>query len=274
MTLPEQINHALMTLNRLVSALQWSAAAEPVNRIVRQVFPENPAELSDWWGGIWLGASLSPKANKIKIYLNLRSGDFMSRWQRLADIFAPHADPSLESAFRSLVEKTGQHRGIPVGLALVISANTLLGFRIYIGLDDPTPNSVANIMPEVMSTAAPRLEAILESIGNAFQKFEDQSITIGYDFLLQDGLLDLAPYRFKADVCCHTFMEMDRTGLERWIREQLGTDSRNLEYFESLLKKHFGGSDIDYLSFGFKRNSGIQAAVYAKPYGLATQSTN
>ena len=51
-------------------------------------------------------------------------------------------DPSLEPAFRSLVEKTGQHRGIPVGLALVISANTLLGVRIYIGLDDPTPNSV------------------------------------------------------------------------------------------------------------------------------------
>jgi hypothetical protein len=274
LTLPEQINHALMTLNRLVSALNWSGAGEPINRIVRRIFPENPAELSDWWGGIWLGASLLPGKNKIKIYLNLRSGDFRSRWQRLADIFAPYAEPSQEENFRSLMEKTGRYRGIPVGLALVIADNAMLGFRVYIGLDDPTPASVTDIMPKVSSAAAPRLKAILNNICHEFQEFEDQSITISYDFLLENERIDLMPYRFKADLCCHAFMELNRIGLEKWISGQIGAESGKLEFFQSLLNKHFGGSDPDYLSFGFKRNGSSQAALYAKPYGLARQSTD
>jgi hypothetical protein len=110
----------------------------------------------------------------------------------------------------------------------------------------------------------------VKSVFVQFQAFEDQSITIGYDFAVKDGMIGPCIHRFKADVCCNTFVGMDRGRLNVWLDSRL--DIRRaacLGAFRGLIDEHFGGSEIDYMSFGVKKDGTCQATWYLKPYGLS-----
>lgn len=273
LVLPEQIDRSLQTVGYVVDALKWNNIANDINYICQQVFPENPAVLSDWFGGVWLGASLSKGYNQFKIYLNLRWGDSRSRWQRVANVFSAYAEESLESTFLSIFNKTLESGGTPTGLALVISKGRLLGFRIYVGLHHPTAVSVTRLIPSQVNCTASYFNDLLQSLNSRFQKFEDQSITISYDFLLENSVIKPAIHRFKIDVCCNTYVGIDGQGLDLWTSGHLETNQvSTLRGFQSILEEYFGGSDIDYISFGFKSDSTIQHTFYVKPYGLSLHS--
>lgn len=267
--LPNQINASLATVGQILENLSWSHLSADINRIARIAFPENPSDLSQWWGGVWLGSDIDSAGGDLRLYVNLRHGGPAQRWQRVADILSPYATKTMESAFLALVDQVACCSGLPVGLALVLKQGGLRGIRLYVGIDRPTPATVCHAMPPGFD-GAEHLRDRLESLVRTFGPFEYNAVTVAYDLALHAGLLLPGYARFKADVGCTDYRESFPAPLDVWIEQDLGVEAHGrFLAFTRRLQRAFGGAHLDYLSFGFRKGGPMERTYYFKPLGLA-----
>jgi hypothetical protein len=272
-TVPQQINTALGIVDELLQRLGWQAAAEDINAVVTRVFPRDSASVSHWWGGIWLGMALTHDRAELRIYLNLRHGEALQRWQRIADVLAWFGDESLTLPLESLIARVCAH-AIPVGLGVIVS-EALRGFRIYTGMYEPTVEAIHYARGTASQNELIDLKSDIAIFCNAFTTafgpLARQSVTMGYDFVLQDGLLVPEVTRTKADICCH-FVPRDRAHLlESLLEDRLRAGDGNpvpLKSFLRDLQSSFGGATTEFIGMGLgERAEAIN--IYVKPLGCA-----
>lgn len=264
-TVPQQINCSLKAADELLQIMGWQAAAEQVNRIIQHVFPANSEELENWWGGIWLGTSVAESHTELRMYLNLRHGNIVQRWQRVADVLTEFGDESLQPVLQKLINQTSAH-AIPVGLGIVIS-NTVRGIRLYCGMHEPNEESILHCISGDASLVKEDIGWFCHSIVEQFGDFTRQSVTLGYDFHLdKEGNLQPLISRTKIDVACQRFAKAEgfSSFLEQMVQE-FKFDNRQLPAFLADLDHCFSGSDVEYISLGI--DGGIDhLTVYAKPH--------
>jgi hypothetical protein len=271
-TVPQQVDNALRIVDELLQRLEWQAAAEDINAVVTRVFPRDSASLSHWWGGIWLGMALTHDRAELRIYLNLRHGEALQRWQRVADVLTWFGDDSLTLPLESLIARACPH-AIPVGLGVVIS-KSLCGFRIYTGMYNPSLQAIGAagaVDTTELCDANSDISVFYKAFTTAFGPLARQSVTMGYDFVLRDGLLVPNVTRTKADICCQ-FVARDHAGLlESLLEDRLresDSDAAPLRWFLRDLQSSFGGATTEFIGMGLgERAEPIN--IYVRPHGCA-----
>jgi hypothetical protein len=267
-TVPEQIDLSLRTVDGLLHALGWESTVADLNAVIARVFPKEINALSHWWGGIWLGMDLSPNGIELRLYLNLRHGEALARWQRVADVLAWFSDESLAAPLKSLIEQVSVH-AIPVGLGVVVS-NRIRACRIYAGMYEPKLEAILAASPELRADGAGEVSLFCNSFLKAFGPFTRQSVTLGYDFIFDtDGLLHTNIARTKIDVSCQLLAGGARHLLAPLVKDLLRAwqmDAEPLSIFLKEMRACFHGVSIEYISLGFNRALD-HVTVYAKPDG-------
>lgn len=266
-TVPEQIDLSLRTVDTLLHTLGWESAVEDLNAVIARVFPTDVSRLSHWWGGIWLGMDLSPQRVEMRLYLNLRHGEALARWQRVADVLAWFGNELLGALLKSLIERVSPH-AIPVGLGVVVSGR-IRALRIYAGMHDPKLETILAACPDLIPSGEQDISMLCSSFMRAFGPFARQSVTLGYDFILDDdGLLIPTITRTKIDVSCQFLAGSD--GPVSPLLEDLlrvwQMDPEPFSIFLNDMRDFFKGATVEYLSFGFDRELD-HVTVYAKPDG-------
>lgn len=264
-TLPQQVNCSLQAADEILQIMGWQAAADQVNRIIQHVFPADSSALENWWGGIWLGMSVAPAHTELRMYLNLRHGNIVQRWQRVADVLTEFGDESLQPVLEKLIHQTSAH-AIPVGLGIVIN-KTVRGIRLYCGMHEPDESSILQCISGDASVVKEEIAWFCNSIIEQFGEFTRQSVTLGYDFHLDKaGNLQPLISRTKIDVACQRFAKAE--GFSHFLQQMVQEfkfDNSQLPAFLADLGQCFSGSDVEYISLGI--DGGIDhLTVYAKPH--------
>lgn len=272
-TVPQQVNCSLRAADELLQIMGWQQAAEQVNRIIHHVFPAESSELENWWGGIWLGTSISESHTELRMYLNLRHGNAFRRWQRVADVLSEFSDESIAPVLEKLITQTSPH-AVPVGLGIVIS-KTVRGIRLYTGMQEPDEKSILDCISGDASLVREDVEWFCKAIHEQFGPFARQSITLGYDFHLdKSGILQPLISRTKIDVACQRFAKAE--GFINFLHQlvqQFQFDNSQLPSFLTDLNEHFNGCDVEYISLGI--DGGIDhLTVYAKPHSCKPSAVN
>lgn len=272
-SVPQQINCSLKTADELLQIMGWQQAADQVNRIIREVFPSNSTELENWWGGIWLGTSIAANQTELRLYLNLRHGNKLQRWQRVANVLTEFSDDNIGPVLEKLILQTSPD-AIPVGLGIVIN-KTVRGIRLYAGMQDPNENSIMDCISGDASLVRDDIHWFCQQINRQFGAFTSQSVTLGYDFHLdKTGMLQPLISRTKIDVACQRFAKAE--GFLPFLHQLVQTfqfDNSHLPSFLTDLRHCFSGCDVEYISLGV--DGGIDhLTVYAKPHSLQPASSN
>jgi hypothetical protein len=266
-TVPQQIDGSLRTVDLLLGSLGWEKAVEPLNAVITRVFPDDPGVVSHWWGGMWLGMSLSVDRVELRLYFNLRHGEALARWQRAADVLTWFSDTTLTTPLKTLIEQVSPH-AIPVGLGVVVS-DSVRGFRIYTGMHKAGYDSILASCPNNLIGSGDALETFCTAFTRAFGPFAPQSVTLGYDFQIgKDGHLRPNVTRAKVDVCCESSGKPGPlvVSLLNEFLETYGVDPDQFRVFAKDLEACFGTSNIQYISLGF--NDGLDhLTTYVKPGG-------
>lgn len=263
-TVAEQIAFSLQVTDRILGLLSWRDAASALNAVTTRVFPPQASAVNSWWGGIWLGAAIGPGVAELRLYLNLRHGDAAHRWQRVADVVARFGDASLERPLRAWMRRTHAH-AIPVGLGIVVSGGRLRGIRVYVGLHKPAAESLLAAVAPTSPRAEQELTAVCRGFNERFGGFAPQSVTVGYDFLLDEaGVLQPAIARTKVDLCCQLIAPSRRAALDPWIRGLLADRGQALDSFQADLTACFGGFKTEFVSLGFRPDLD-HVTVYCRP---------
>jgi hypothetical protein len=136
---------------------------------------------------------------------------------------------------------------------------------------NPNYESILNAGIYKLNDSKSDLDLICTSFTNTFGPFIQQSVTLSYDFILNnDRKIEPKINRTKIDISCQ-FVKNDKFHLllpfiidlhEKWKLDHLG-----LKIFLKDMLECFGGSEIQYLSFGFIEGLD-QVTVYAKPKGF------
>jgi hypothetical protein len=267
-TVAEQIDNSLRTVDILLHELGWQSAVDDLNEVIRRVFPRRASELSHWWGGIWLGMDFASDWSELRLYCNLRYGSELARWQRLADVLSWFGDPSLAGPLKSLIERVSPF-AVPVGLGLVVSER-ICGFRLYAGVHEPSFPTIMQAWPNQPEDAYCNFGLFCKAFTNACGPFARQSVTFGFDFLLgHDGLLHPQISRTKVDVSCqvvsgksvHLLLPLLHDLFDIWH-----LDYKKLDTFLEDLRICFGGSSLEHVSLGFGEKLD-HVTIYAKPQG-------
>ena len=272
-SVPQQINCSLKTIDEMLQIMGWESAAEQINSIIGHVFPVDSKEVENWWGGIWLGASLSEDQTELRMYLNLRHGNGIQRWQRVANVLTEFSDDSLGPVLESLIMQTAPHV-IPVGLGIVISKQ-VRGIRLYTGMSDPGEQSILDCISGNNTAVKDDIHWFCNEITRRFGAFAKQSVTLGYDFHLdKSGMLQPLITRTKIDVACQRFAKAGEfVPFLHQLVQQFKFDNSQLPSFLSDLKSCFHGSDVEYISIGV--DGGIDhLTIYAKPHSLQPANSN
>lgn len=267
--LPEQIDYSLGTLGEILAALGWSESARDLNHFARGVYPGDRAELANWWGGMWLGASAGTEFD-LRVYMNLRSGPLPARWQRIVDVLAYRAGERFEPDFRALIDQSVEATAVPVGLGLVLAGDKLRALRIYQGLERADLVSVGRMVPAALRE--PAEAAIITPARALFDEMGQpgaQAITVAHDFLIGDHAIRSTASRFKCDINCREYVAADADRFEDWLLSAVGEgDRERVARFSSLLAEHFGGAQLDYFSLGCAAGGRPQRTLYVQPAGL------
>ncbi len=176
-SVPQQVNCSLKAADELLQIMGWQQAADQVNSIIREVFPCNSAELENWWGGIRLGTSIAANQTELRLYLNLRHGNKLQRWQRVANVLTEFSDDSIGPVLEKLILQTSPH-AIPVGLGIVIN-KTVRGIRLYAGMQNPNENSIMDCISGDASLVRDDIHWFCQQIHRQFGAFTSQSVTPG-----------------------------------------------------------------------------------------------
>jgi hypothetical protein len=267
--LAEQIDRSLGTLGSILTTLGWSESARDLNHFAQGVYPANPAELAGWWGGMWLGVAAGTEFD-LRVYMNLRSGPLISRWQRIVDVLTYRADDSFEPDFRAFIDQSIDATAVPVGLGLVLAQDKLRGVRIYQGLERADPISVSRSIPEALREAAEA--AIMAPVRALFDEMGQQgaqAITMAHDFAVKGRTLQSRVTRVKCDVNCRGYVAEDADRFEGWLLSTIEERDRDhVARFSKLLTEHFGGAQLDYFSLACAVGNRRQRTLYVQPSGL------
>lgn len=269
--LPEQINRGLGALGQILTALGWTASAHDLNHFARGVYPGDPANLANWWGGMWLGAAVGTEFD-LRVYMNLRSGSLPARWQRIVDVLAYRASDSFEPDFRAFINQSVDATAVPVGLGLVLARDKLRGVRIYQGLERTDPVSVARSIPAALrEPAEAAIMAPLRTLFDEMGKPNAQTVTMAHDFVVKGEELRSRPYRVKCDINCRGYVTRGADQFENWLLSTIEDSDRDqVVRFSNLLTYHFGGAQLDYFSLACATGSREQRTLYVQPSGLCT----
>ena len=268
-TVPEQINTSFNTVTRLLHNFGWTSALDSLNAVVSRVFPWGDNTTEKLWGGIWLGCDLSGDESQLRLYLNLRYGESLSRWQRVADVLSWFGDSTLAGPLKTLIDQVSPH-AIPVGLGIAVSEQ-IRALRLYVGMYDPGYESILKAGMNKFYVAKRDVEFLCSSFTDTFGPFIRQSVTLGYDFILDNGRLTKPKIkRTKIDISCQ-LIKQDRLHLLVPVIIDLTRawklDDKQLHIFLEDMTECFGGFDIEFMSCGFVE--GLEhVTVYAKPHGF------
>lgn len=271
LTVSEQIDLSLATLQLLLADLNWLGVASTINEAVDALYPRDPSIVDTWWGGMGLGCAVDARGLELRVYCNVREGEAEERWRRFGTLAyalgdRERAGPSLEA----LIASTSQH-GIPAGVALCIRNAHLVGVRLYVAVPEPSADAIC-----VLARADRRFAEQIASFSAAYEAMRGYTyscVTVAFDFpVAADGNLDLRPARFKADFDCSA----PGADLTLWLSQRhqsCGLPTDGLHRFLASLERHFGGFAIDYVSLGCHRDR-IEITSYVLPAGYATLSNN
>ena len=273
MTVAQQVAFSLTRLDRLLGLLGWRGAAAEINSITTRVFPSDPAVTSSWWGGIWLGANVplsaaGPSSDAdLRLYLNLRHGTAATRWRTLTMLVSQFVPPSLRPVVDQWSAAVSPH-AIPVGLGVVVATGRVCAMRAYVGVYNPTLESLS-VSSSVFASATPReLARAHNSFADRFGLPPQQAITIGYDFIRDMTKAQaMAIGRVKVDFCCHIVAPERRDKLTPWIELLLAEwrfDSCSLTAFLDDVHAIWENSEVQFLSLGFAPSLN-HVTVYVKP---------
>jgi hypothetical protein len=267
-TVSEQINVSLRLVDEILHRMGWLSVISDLNAVIPRVFPWDASIAEKLWGGIWLGCELSFDEIQFRIYLNLRYGDAHSRWQRFADVLSLFGDSSHATPLKSLIKQVLPY-AIPVGLGIALSEK-IRAIRLYVGMYDPNYESILKAGIDKLHGSQFDVSVICNSFTNAFGPFVQQSVTLGYDFILKSGRL-VSPKikRTKLDISCQLIKKDNLHLLIPLITDLLlewDLDNKQLNNFLKDMIECFGGFDIEFLSFGFVERL-EHITVYAKPKG-------
>jgi hypothetical protein len=257
-TVPQQVSCSLKAADELLQIMGWQQAAEQVNSIIREVFPSNSAELENWWGGIWLGTSIAESHTELRLYLNLRHGNMLQRWQRVVNVLTIFSDESIGPVLEKLILQSSPH-----------------AIRLYGGMQDPNENRIMDCISGNASLVKDEIHWFCQQIEQQFGSFTRQSVTLGYDFHLdKTGILQPLISRTKIDVACQRFAKAE--GFLPFLHQlvqRFQFDNSHLPSFLADLRYSFSGYDVEYISLGV--DDGIDhLTVYAKPHSLQPAGSN
>lgn len=268
-TVPEQINISLRVLDELLHKMGWVFVLSDLNAVISRVFPWDAGTAEELWGGIWLGCDLSGDEIQLRLYLNLRYGEALSRWQRLADVLSWFGDSTLVRPLRILIEQVSPH-AIPVGLGIAVSEQ-IRAIRVYVGMHDPKYKSILEAGMDKLYRSKRDVGLICSSFTDSFGSFIKQSVTLGYDFILEKGRLAQPKIRrTKIDVSCQLIKKDKRHLLIPmiiYLIKNWDLNDKKLNIFLEDMTECFGGFDIEFMSFGFVEEL-EHVTVYAKPHGF------
>ena len=269
MTVAQQIAFSLTTLDRLLGLLSWRSAAEDLNIITAAVLPADAESTREWWGGIWLGASVFPYSSgsrppaELRIYLNLRHGDGPARWQRLAGLFSCLSGPAFIESWLARVTL----EAIPVGLGVVVVNGQVGAIRIYVAAKSAVSTLVSLCQP-----ISPKGEqALMESYESFVAQFgvpAAQTVTLGYDFV-RDKAGDFLPRigRVKVELYCEGVAPNHHMDVVSWVEQLLTNwsfDVCPLRNFVRDVEASWARCEIEHVSLGFAPNPD-HVTVYVKP---------
>ena len=255
----EQVDFARGLLDELLERAGWPAAAEPVDVVAGAVLPRDREALRALDGGIWLGLAAGAHL-ELRVYLSLRGGDALGRWQRVADALGPFGDTRARDTFVSLLERVAPH-AVPVGLGAVLAGGRLRGMRLYVSLPHPDRRTLRLM-------AGPGCDAAVDRLDDELGPFPAHSVTAGFDFAVRDGAIVPGLGRTKLDAACPIGSpEPIAASLER-LAGGCGFSARALRVFLEDLRACFSGSLLQYASVGL-RSGPLHVTGYAQPTGLA-----
>lgn len=233
---PEQADFALAVLGTLLGQLDWRAAAGDVNAIVAAVLPPSAEEARTLRGGAWLGLSCGLDVLELRLYLDLRRGPMGARWGRVGRAFRGLGDGETLAALCALAERIAPHVE-PVGLGTVVADGAVRGLRLYAGLRAPDAASLAAV-------GAHDATALCRALG----PFAAQSVTVGFDFGVRDGVLR-GPGRTKVDVACLDRDPGDTLTAIAQLAGAAGLDRAAVPALLDDVDGCFGGAQLQYASF-------------------------
>jgi len=275
--LSEQIDGSLSALSSLYKILDWSQSAGTVNWFSHSIFPQNPQELENWWGGMWIGTAMGADGKiELRIYFNLRNGSLSERWAKIHHTLEPFASNASYLLSDEFWDASVESTAVPVGLGVVFSNDSLKGIRLYQGLEKSHSAKVSELFEKTAKGLAADREIVepLKKLEELYCFAVPQSFTVSHDFRIVKGLLSDKASRIKCDVSCSQFVTAGADGFENWLLSTLDdTGQQSLKDFASLLQKSFGGASLDYFSLGAQVD-GSHRTVYVRPMGLAYSDDN
>jgi hypothetical protein len=271
-TVAEQIDYTLLSLDALARRLGWTRLGEDLNPWFRRLLPGDASAVRSDWGGLWLGLSVDGPDPELRAYVNLRRGDARARWARFADAMAVFATQELEAPFLALVRRLAP-LAIPVGVAAAIRRGRVAGLRLYAALFHPRADDACAALGLEASAAADEVRALFAAYSADLGPLPPQGATLALDFRVRDGGgVDEDLARVKVDLCCALLPdEVQATRTTPWLLSRhaaVGIDPAPLAAFLDDLRDCFGGHEIDYVSLGFRRGA-PEITTYARARGHA-----
>jgi hypothetical protein len=265
----EQIDFSRGVLRALTGRLGWRTAQAELDEILARVIPGDPAAMSNWWGGLWIGAAMLGEAAEIRVYVNLRHGEYLSRWQRIADLLAPFADQRLVPAVRQWMDTAGLV-AIPVGVGAVLTAAGVPVVRVYLGVETPCMDAFRTARGRQSDESDAALAGFCAAFEACYGRFRRQSVTLGYDFAREgDGLFRPGISRFKVDVSFGHIAAGAEPSADAFIASRIDSafpgGSASYRQFRTDLEECFGGSSIEYASLATRGERLSEMTVYARP---------
>lgn len=262
-TTSAQIGYSLSLVDALLRQLSWCGASAAINAVTTSVIDDDASCVDQWWGGIWLGASV-PRADQrneqpdLRLYLNLRHGRAEDRWERIGKAFARLGAGSRENGWW----RDAASSATPIGLALAIAGGELKVLRVYA------------VVPEAMirhlcvrsgwAEGQERLDRFHQAFAARFGA--QQSVTVGWDFRISRAIQP-SPVRVKVDLCCQV-LGGAKAEVVPWLSLLLRTwhlPTSGLAQFVRDLESHWRGFDPEFVGLDASR-SGSQLTFYAKPH--------
>lgn len=267
----KQLELTLSLMDDLFSDCCWSVASRQLTSICQAVLPADRDTANDWWGGAWLGLTVHPTGSfQLRLYLNMRWGSLQDRWQRVMDAICLFADSALTPALTELV-KCSEKGAVPVGLGLAFSRGELVAMRLYVGVEDPAQYCFSSFLHSDMFFMRDEVVHYCKSVCDYLGELPRQSLTIGYDFVLQSGIVDAGIARCKFDVSCQWIGRDDRVTIKQFscdLAHSYGLASNSLSKFYDDIDNCFGGGLIEFLSLSVLSQS-LGMSAYCKPDGYS-----
>jgi hypothetical protein len=267
----DQVEFARAVVRKLTDELGWREAQIAADELLARVLPADRTTMSDWLGGIWIGSALRADASELRVYANLRNGEPIARWQRVADLLAPFADQRLIPVVREWMGNASKV-AIPVGVGMVLNSVGMPIIRVYLGVEYPGVAAIRIARGDQLGEADSRVAEFCGSFTAAYGAFRRQSMTLGYDFVRDsDGLLRPEISRFKADVSFGHLGGSEFPSPNAFIAEQMDRafpgEAASWSTFCGALTECFGGHSIEYLSLSMRSGNLSHMTGYARPNG-------